>query len=157
MSFLEGKKKEIVQKINKNLIAFEIIILVIILISLGLKSFGIGFWNPLFVFSFGTLAILYYFTGFREISDEGGSKLTRFVIKLSSFGYSMALIAILFKMMQYKNDFLLLKISLTTLVVALAFKIYFIEKSPKNKNFTKPDLIRNVILAGVVAYFYFFT
>jgi len=114
-------------------------------------SFGTPLANPLFITGFGTLAIVYFFSGFYELKTENRI-ITFLFYKIYGFALTFSCISIVFYFMNwpfFKNS---LSISIIGIMIAIFFGLKY-KKTEENVNLLdKLFYIRLVIALGLLIF-----
>jgi hypothetical protein len=134
--------------VAKKLDNYELILVVILAIVLILKILTTIQVGVFIILILGTLSTLYFFNGFAVYTEnENIGGLEYFIVKLASWGCSIATIGILFRLLSWPNNEIMLIIGSLTLIFSLIGVLVIKNKKPDLKLFSFRWIIRLLLIA----------
>ncbi len=146
--------EKIAERLENKIVKIELICLFSVFIGIVLKLSEIGFGNIVIILSLSILSILYYFSAFRPIKSEKNAGLMRFICRLTFWGYSIAIMGILFTLMNYSGSEIMIKVGFSTMVFSLLANIYSFKRNSENSEKRRIDFLRNIIFFAITFIFY---
>ena len=140
-------------------------VIVLVLIGLILKFFFISGAGIVLSLSCGTLALLYFMSGFtlfnnipikdafKPIQNEGLSPKQMFVSKLLAWGLSLLVLGILFKIMHWNNAGMMLLLGLGTSLLCMVFYFIFYIQT-KEKRYI--SILSRAVIICIIGFFAIF-
>lgn len=130
---------------------YEVVIFIILIFALIVKTTTDIPVNIFIVLSLMTMAIMYFFSAFANINFEHAGGLDIFFYKLTSWGCSIGIIGILFKLQNWANYQMMILIGCIVLVIILPVILYRKSKNEELKLFNSRYVLR-VVLICIIAF-----
>jgi hypothetical protein len=102
-----------------------------------------------------TLAILYFLNAFSVLNNQENDAFGLFVYKLSSLGFTMVIIGILFRIQNWPGYSIMLLIGSITMIISLIFFLIIKNKKPQITIFNSRWIIRTLLMAFIGFTLYF--
>jgi hypothetical protein len=152
------KQFEFAGKMKPYLFISEICAFAIVLIGLYLRYSEIEIFTYFITIPLILLAIFYFFLGFAkyETDEKTYSKLLDFFVYISGWGKSAAIIGILYSIIHWPGDKMMLTVGMITLLFSLIVSLYYFLKNNKSEIFKMQEIIRSFIIISISAAAYFF-
>ncbi len=128
---------------------YEAIIFLILIFALILKATTAIPINTLIVLAIMTMAIMYFFCAFANINFDYAGGLEIFFHKLASWGCSIGIIGILFRIQNWASYELLILIGCLTMIIILPFILHRRSKNEELKLFNSRYILRMVLICVV--------
>lgn len=131
---------------------YEAIIFLILIFALIVKTTTDIQVNILIVLAFMAMAIIYFFSGFANINFDYAGGLDIFFHKLASWGCSIGIMGILFRLQGWASYDLLIWVGCATMLIILPFILYRKSKNEELKLFNSRYILR-IVLICLVGFF----
>jgi hypothetical protein len=128
---------------------YEAFIFLILIFSLIVRTTTEISINILIVLTLMTMAVMYFFSGFANINFDYAGGLDIFFHKLASWGCSIGIIGILFRLQSWASYDLLIWIGCATMIIILPFIVYRKSKNEELKLFNSRYILRIVLICFV--------
>lgn len=116
--------------INDKVMKYENILIALILVVLVLNSFDHPFIKIFNTIILSSIAMIYIFSAYKDLSDSEFTQIDTFFHKLSGFASAVALIGFLFSLQKFPNSKNMLVVGGITLLVSF---IYILAKGTVQK------------------------
>lgn len=135
----------------------EIVLVVLMILSLGMKFIGLPGSDLLLVLSATLLSLLYYLFGFALFNNIGGRQIlqrsaysqtnTKQIVLAIGFGIALStlILGILFRFLMYPGGFIMLVVGLVATLLLALITLFFFQG---NSNF-RSTLIRALIFGTI--------
>ncbi len=131
---------------------YEAIIFVILVFALILKATTNIPINTLIVLALMSMAIMYFFSAFANIIFDYAGGLDIFFHKLASWGCSIGIIGILFRLQSWANYDIMILVGCATILILLPFILYRKSKNEELKLFNSRYVLR-IVLICLIGFF----
>lgn len=142
-------------KIRTVLLKYEILLLVLIILSGILKVMAVPQSGMIATIIFASAGIIYFFYAFADNFKTELSGFDRFFFKLLSLGSSVSCIGMLFKLQKWPYSINMIAIGDITLLLCLIYIIYQRNKLQETQVFDNNLIYRAIVLIGLSAAVYF--
>jgi hypothetical protein len=132
---------------------YEAVIFLVLIFALIIKTTTEIPINFLIVLVLMAMAIMYFFSGFSNINFDYAGGLDIFFHKLASWGCSIGIIGILFRLQSWASYDLLIWIGCATMIIILPFIVYRKSKNEELKLFNSRYILR-IVLICIVGFFF---
>ena len=147
---------KVANKINTIVQKYELIILLVVLLSIAMKLLTVPFFEQIFIPLLGIISTVYFFTSMAVSENNEITAIDKFAQKIIGLASAMTLIGILFTIQKWPNYELMILVGSISLSFALIYLIIRKTKNPEIEIFNKFLIIRVFILILVsVGLFYF--
>ena len=131
---------------------YELIIVLVILLSFIGKILEIDTADIFFVLSTGFLSVLYFVRAFAKIDIIFSGGLDVFTNSLYSYSLSLTLLGVLFRLNQFPGYTMMLMVGLITLFITTVLIIYLISQKSDSKVFNTRSILRALIILMLGAF-----
>jgi hypothetical protein len=128
---------------------YEVVIFLVLIFALILKASTDTPIGIFIVLALVAMAIMYFFSGFANINFDYAGGLDIFFHKLASWGCSIGIIGILFRLKSWASYELLIWIGCATIIIILPFIVYRKSKNEELKLFNSRYILRIVLICFV--------
>ena len=152
------KQLEFAGKMKPYLFISEICAFAIVLIGLYLKYSEIEIFTFFIAIPLVLLATFYYLLAYAkyETDEIPNTKLLNFIVYISTWGKSMAIVGILFAFVQWPGDKTMLTVGMITLLLSVIVSLYYFLNNNKSEIFKMQEIIRSFIILSFAVASYFF-
>jgi hypothetical protein len=141
-------------KINSFINKYELIILFVILITIALKLLPVPFSSILLILILTSISTAYFFSAFAISENAEITAIDIFAQKMIGWSSSVTLIGIVFIILKWPNNELMILIGTVSLSIALIYLIIKKVKNPNSEIFNKFLIVRIFILISLSLYLY---
>jgi len=134
--------------LRKNLIKFELILILIVASGFCLKEFNIGAGSIIATFCLILFSMIYFFMAFRPVENK--NKYDDFYLKTIGFSLSVAVIGIIYTLQKWPGASIILNLAIISLALAIVFSLAERMFIKKGSSVEKQDLIRLVVVLGII-------
>lgn len=97
-------KRHLFNLVTGRLEKYEPIFIALILMVLGLNTIDQAFVEPISIIIFSTIGIVFVMSAYRDPKDKGMDKIDLFFNKIGGFGSTVALMGILFSLVEFPGS-----------------------------------------------------
>jgi len=131
---------------------YEVYIFLILIFALILKTTTYIPINSLIVLALMSMAVMYFFSAFANINFDYAGGLDIFFYKLASWGCSIGIIGILFRLQSWASYDLMIWVGCATILIILPFILYRRSKNEELKLFNSRFILRMVLIC-IIGFF----
>jgi hypothetical protein len=150
----KSKVEKLAKSIAPHLFKIEIVFAIVIFIALIINVSSPTIAQLALIISLALMAMVYYVVAFQPLPEDSSS-LDRFFFKLMNLGFSVAMISILFSLNRYPAAKLILEITLVLQAINILVLLIAKLLMKKLEKFSNAEIIRVLIITGLVAVVYF--
>ncbi len=138
--------------INQNILIFETVTVLVSLVGYVLRNWLAYVFSSFIVIGISILAMAYFFRSFSTVtgnageSETGARSMGVFLFKLFNLSASVGSVGLLFRIMSWPQDEIMLLTGLSGIAIAFATYVYFRLQS-RNEELIRKELPRMIVLA----------
>ncbi len=138
--------------INQNIFIFEAVTVLLSFVGYVLRDWLAYVFSFLIVIGISILALAYFFRSFSTVTGNAGGSETRaegmgvFLFKLFNLSASVGSVGLLFRIMRWPQNEIMLLTGLSGIAITFASYVFFRLQS-RNEELIRKELIRMIVLA----------